>query len=526
MSGFETMETASITFKDVWEENKTGEALVNYLIGAEMADEILGKYYNNGKPLSTVKSFLEELVDGAPSRLLATKFLAHCATTSAQPTRKRKYTDHRRYGVLPTPSGYGSVVKKTAGGDFEGWLVYQDNPDLEVMCLRPPESTFISVALMHPVFSRITDVLMSGQPEPADWKMAAELATVLPRNFTVEGRRRDEVNEILNKYIARPENTTIAPKIIAGTRESDGTAGNFFNVEYKNEKGLGNADPYMENVGYYVHFWANSDGPTKHCCPWLMVEVVGQEMGLSGAAWACGYPCAQPLSSNVPFVSVPQDGHFRLMQSRLCMAIRLGFQQLHQWYTSQAVMLQANPQATFPFQREFQVDGKQVDLLYNEILIPGLRRPLFLATRRDTGKNVVVKFSSHYGTEVHQKLAESGMAPDIYAHLSVGGMVMVIMDYIEGERWPDHPTTQQKDNLRGLAAKLESTGFVHGDLRAPNILVQGDRVLAIDFDWAGRAGQARYPIHLNQDEKWHADACVGCLIEHSHDSFMVDQLCK
>ena len=93
---------------------------------------------------------------------------------------------------------------------------------------------------------------------------------------------------------------------------------------------------------------------------------------------------------------------------------------------------------------------------------------------------------------------------------------MVVMDYIEGERWPDDPTTQQKENLQGIAAKLESAGFVHGDLRAPNILVQGDRVLVIDYDWAGRLGEARYPIHLNQDEIWHNDACVGCAIDHSH----------
>lgn len=73
-----------------------------------------------------------------------------------------------------------------------------------------------------------------------------------------------------------------------------------------------------------------------------------------------------------------------------------------------------------------------MELLYKRILIPGLRRPLFLATRKDTGKNVVVKFSPHYGKEVHQTLAECGMAPDMYAHLSVGGMVMVIMEYIEG----------------------------------------------------------------------------------------------
>lgn len=208
------------------------------------------------------------------------------------------------------------------------------------------------------------------------------------------------------------------------------------------------------------------------------------------------------------------------------MAMRVGFQQLHHWYDSLRSPLIANPQATFPFQREFPVNGKQVKLCYEGILIPGLKKPLFLATREDTGENVVVKFSTQYGAEVHQTLAKCEMAPDIYAHLDVGGMVMVVMDYIESERFPDHPTAQQKEKIRNIAAKLESSGLVHGDLRAPNVLVEGDRVLAIDFDWSGRVGQARYPVHLNQDETWHTDACVGCAIEHSHDNFMVNQLCK
>ena len=158
-----------------------------------------------------------------------------------------------------------------------------------------------------------------------------------------------------------------------------------------------------------------------------------------------------------------------------------------------------------------------MEFIYKEILIPGLRKPLFRATRKDTGKDVVVKFVSHCGAEVHQTLADCNLAPDIYAHMAVGAMIMVIMEYSEGEWWPEHPSAQQKKNLQAIAAKLESTGFVHGDLRTPNILVQGDSVLVVDFDWAGRQGAAKYPIHLSQEETWHPDACVGCAIEHSHD---------
>ena len=45
-------------------------------------------------------------------------------------------------------------------------------------------------------------------------------------------------------------------------------------------------------------------------------------------------------------------------------------------------------------------------------------------------------------------------------------------------------------------------GFVHGDLRPANIIYKGDQVFLIGFDWAGKAGEASYPIdldHLNPD---------------------------
>ncbi len=35
--------------------------------------------------------------------------------------------------------------------------------------------------------------------------------------------------------------------------------------------------------------------------------------------------------------------------------------------------------------------------------------------------------------------------------------------------------------------------FVHGDLREPNILCDGDRVKLIDFDWGGKVDEAYHP---------------------------------
>ena len=50
---------------------------------------------------------------------------------------------------------------------------------------------------------------------------------------------------------------------------------------------------------------------------------------------------------------------------------------------------------------------------------------------------------------------------------------------------------------------LHSNGFVHGDLRAPNILLLKDNTVRIlDFDWTGCAGVAKYPDDLNTSVEW------------------------
>ncbi len=56
---------------------------------------------------------------------------------------------------------------------------------------------------------------------------------------------------------------------------------------------------------------------------------------------------------------------------------------------------------------------------------------------------------------------------------------------------------------------LHGEGLVFGDLRRPNIMImpgpnKDDTVRLIDFDWAGKENEARYPIHLNQSKevKW------------------------
>ena len=50
--------------------------------------------------------------------------------------------------------------------------------------------------------------------------------------------------------------------------------------------------------------------------------------------------------------------------------------------------------------------------------------------------------------------------------------------------------------------KAHQDGFVHGDLRPPNIIITNNGPQIIDFDWAGKIGIACYPVDINPEVDW------------------------
>ncbi|CAJ0634520.1 2430_t:CDS:2 [Entrophospora sp. SA101] len=47
---------------------------------------------------------------------------------------------------------------------------------------------------------------------------------------------------------------------------------------------------------------------------------------------------------------------------------------------------------------------------------------------------------------------------------------------------------------------LHSNGFVHGDLRSPNIMIgKNNQMKFLDFEWADKEGEATYPMLLNTE---------------------------
>ena len=160
---------------------------------------------------------------------------------------------------------------------------------------------------------------------------------------------------------------------------------------------------------------------------------------------------------------------------------------------------------------------------------------------KDLGTLLCVKFTRRYSEDAHRFLAQLGYAPRLRAIMRLpGGWIMVVMDYSEYTQLCD-PTLQISDELRHtimakvseIVQQLHDAGFVHGDIRSTNILVDrgtltskdGIKIHFIDFDWAGRQGEAVYPMRVNKVTVWRPEgASDGQPILVEHDVAMVDYL--
>ncbi len=153
---------------------------------------------------------------------------------------------------------------------------------------------------------------------------------------------------------------------------------------------------------------------------------------------------------------------------------------------------------------------------------------------------VVVKFTAQYHPEAHRVLANKKLAPVLHACVPVcGGMLMVVMDYVQGE------TAWQADNRQELlpydvykdihdaVALLHSKNLIFCDLRTPNIMVvpggSGSdarrRGMLIDFDWVEVHGIGRYPASLDDGlDDWEFSGVQRYgTVDKAHDLVMLNK---
>ncbi|KAI0739132.1 hypothetical protein C8Q80DRAFT_232263 [Daedaleopsis nitida] len=288
--------------------------------------------------------------------------------------------------------------------------------------------------------------------------------------------------------------------------------------------------------------WTRNDKLKIGYCPIFGVTVVGKRLRVYGSMYYNGWVSNQLMD--------PYDIHPSANVDTLaCIfhALSLGLTDLREWYTGVlggSVMLRVKPAELMdaPSADVFlDSSGRKVRFGYCH---PMLRSNLHVwngdPSPDDWPNSVdsfIIKFTHDYGEDAHRLLAEAGHAPKLYycgppyaafSDLDVyRPITMVVMEY----SWRGRALTRGTGvpaltkQIREVVGLLHANDMVHGDLRGQNVLYEEskNRVMIIDFDWAGKEGEARYPKDLSPAVKWPHGAEPGGLITTAHDWHWMDE---
>jgi hypothetical protein len=153
------------------------------------------------------------------------------------------------------------------------------------------------------------------------------------------------------------------------------------------------------------------------------------------------------------------------------------------------------------------------------------------------GASVVVKFVDNYGKEAHEILAKENVAPKLYSCQRVlGDVFMVVMEHLEGWQPMDKFKRGELshsvfEDIEKALKKLGENNYVHGDLRAINIMIDAAKQHAqiVDFDWVAKEGKGKYPLTINKVElksEWHPDVYGGGEMMKAHDEYALNYVLK
>ena len=374
----------------------------------------------------------------------------------------------------------------------------------------------VPVSLLCKEFGEFQDILRDSQPcefvecVPLALKLMCQMSHV----YETEADRVKVLTTILEERFCC--------RVIEGTQEGakfrtdlslvDKGGKVHCNVKIKNELGGTKKSPTLQQVGYAFAL-NNTD---KKFGPLLLISLAGPEyFQVYGAAWYSDRMCIDQLTDPMSLLEEPhnQDASAEKL-ARVLFTIEVTIRKLSNLEVTDFL---------YPYYH------------YTNSQSIGLTHPLrgnvcLWKASMNSERQIVVKFVHHYGLDVHKYLASEDMAPSVlHTEFLPGGWMVVVMDYVDGES----PVSLQTDSdkikfdefMNKLKGALRRKNFVHGDLRSPNIIKCEDKFMVVDFDWAGKNGEVKYPVTINMDQfRWHRGVKPCYPILHEHDEFQLDKI--
>ncbi|KAF9266544.1 hypothetical protein L218DRAFT_996718 [Marasmius fiardii PR-910] len=139
----------------------------------------------------------------------------------------------------------------------------------------------------------------------------------------------------------------------------------------------------------------------------------------------------------------------------------------------------------------------------------------------DSGEKLVVKFVETYSEEVHKPLANHSPLSSPY---SAEGVIAPATQMQMVDHGKDKPFI---DVLKGIVGELHEQGYVLGDIRLPNVIIDTEgEVKLIDFDWTGKDREVCHPISVSSSLFRDVPGVGGLLPTCKHDKAMLEDFLK
>ncbi|KAK0462415.1 uncharacterized protein EV420DRAFT_1628054 [Desarmillaria tabescens] len=438
------------------------------------------------------------------------------------PSQQAKSTEYKRHQTKPRP-------------------IFDGRYDTE----NPRDTEGLLIALYHPVFAQFRmefanvdlpvpqSVLRSTLKAPGRKNLVLHLSAAighsLERLVNIDGTEPDGTIVHRPARAVEGENVALALGVI------------------NDEIGTGGSDPSILCGLSVRHFWAQKNRTNYRnatCCPTLILAVAGPWMAVFGAVFTDKL-IIEPLTDLIRVVNLRLNSPHYGRIARLFHVFGNCLTSLAKYWDTLAIpsipVSSMEHPHYFPHVNSYTLNNSTTSFRYLRPIDPqDTLCVTFLAETADPSPtHIVVKFVEQYGGEAHQLLADADLAPKLLYHgpldssagaPSYGSLRMVVMEEVEGTnafvRYQGRKAPESfVASIREAVHKLHEHGFVFGDLRRQNIMVtRDDKVKLIDFDWAGKEGEAEYPMQLSEKIQWAPGVGAMEKVYKVHDISMIDKL--
>lgn len=210
--------------------------------------------------------------------------------------------------------------------------------------------------------------------------------------------------------------------------------------------------------------------------------IPGPYLGVAGAAFL-EKPICEPLVPVMPLFILPHNERMLLETARLFKALKIALSDLEKFYdqlsNQQDLDISGlNDQLCYPYIDHVKIGEVNAKLTYTDKRGDHIFNAEMKYGSASLSHNVIVKFTKRYSRECHDTCYNMGFAPELFACERIaGGWYIVVMEllmeyctaYSLAEEY--HLSSRTLKQVKTLVEKMHDLGFVHGDLRLPNILV-------------------------------------------------------